>query len=89
MADRMIESTRPGYHWAINCFKPHGKKGVAAVCAQEGVLEDHGGHKTFEYMLLEDRSVRDVIPVTRLTSKRKNELLDDLESRMREHGLID
>lgn len=88
MADRMIESTRPGFHWAINCFKPHGTKGVVVVSGQEGKLKNENGYQSFEYVIFESRLVRDQIPVKRLTAKKKKELLDDLESRMRDAGVI-
>jgi len=88
MADRMIESTRPGFHWALNCFKPHGTKGIVVVSGREGKLETENGYQTFEYVIFESRLVRDQIPVKRLTAKKKKELLDDLESRMRDAGVI-
>lgn len=90
MADRMIPSTNPGHTWALNCFKSDSQKGTVIVSGQEGVYKNEPGSifGSFEYTLFESRSVRDVLPCPRLTKKKKQELLDDLESRMREHGLI-
>lgn len=90
MADRMIPSTSPGKTWAVNCYKSDTKRGFAIVSAQEGVHRVEPGmtYGSFEYKVFESRRVQDLVPVPRLTAKRKRELLDDLESRMREHGLI-
>lgn len=90
MADRMIPSTSPGHTWALNCRKSTSRKGVVIVSGQEGVHKNEPGSTfgSFEYTLFENRRVRDVLPCPRLTQKKKQELLDDLEARMRDHGLI-
>jgi len=85
MADRMIPSTRPGFTWAVNCYKHHEKKGVCIVSAIEG--EHDGGW--FRTKHPGSRTVRDVLAVPRLTAKRKQALIDDLVDRMADANLIE
>ena len=88
MADRMIPSSNPGHHWAMNAYKSSTKKGVVIVSAQEGILETRDGFRSFKYEIPNSRNVRDVLPCPRLTNKKKQEMLDDLQSRMNEAGLL-